>query len=165
MAIRALPIDTTIRPAQDDDEDFLVALSARVFRLYAQDAASAMRRTIRSGRSEIAVAEQNGARIGFVVVALEELGRDYGPLRRPNVAHLDAIAVRPNMSGKGIGRLLLTYAENWARAHGAVSMSLLTAETNVSAQGLFRSAGFHVMATFDDVYVGGQSAHSMLKGL
>ena len=165
---RVLPLEATIRPAQVDDDDFLISLSARVFRVYAHDAASAMRRMIKSHaskKSAIAIAENGGTRIGFVVVAVEALGRDYGPLVRPSVAHLDAIAVRPNMAGQGVGHRLLAWAENAARARGAVSMSLLTAETNVDAQRLFRSAGFQVVATFDEVYLGGQRALSMIKSL
>jgi ribosomal protein S18 acetylase RimI-like enzyme len=165
MAFRVLPLDATIRPARVDDEDFLVALSARVFRAYASDAARAMRRMIRSRTSEIAVAENSETRIGFVVVRVQSLGRDFGPYKRPSVSHLDAIAVRPNMSSQGIGQRLLAYAENTARAQNAVSMSLLTAETNIDAQRLFRRAGFQVLASFDEVYIGGQRALSMFKSL
>lgn len=163
--IHLLPLEVTIRPAQDEDEDFLISLSARVFRVYAHDAASAMRRMMRNGKNAIAVAEHNETRIGFAVVAVEALGRDYGPLQRPSVAHLDAIAVRPNMSGQGVGHRLLAYAENLARKRGAVSMSLMTAETNIDAQRLFRSAGFHVVATFDEVYLGSQRGLTMIKAL
>jgi ribosomal protein S18 acetylase RimI-like enzyme len=165
MTLRVVPLDATIRPARLDDEDFLVALSARVFRSYAHDAARAMRRMIRNRRSEIAVAEHGETRIGFVVVSVQALGRDYGPLKRPSVAHLDAIAVRPNMSSQGIGQRLLAYAESAARSRGAVSISLLTAETNFDAQRLFRSAGFRIATSFDDVYIGGQRALSMFKAL
>lgn len=162
---RVLPLDATIRPARVDDEEFLVALSARVFRLYSRDAGSAMRRMMRSRTSEIAVAEHGETRMGFVVVDIKALGRPYGPLKRPSVAHLDAIAVRPNMSSQGIGHRLLAHAEKVARARGAVSLSLLTAETNTEAQRLFRSAGFQVLAPFDNVYADGQRALSMFKSL
>ncbi|MDF2693711.1 MAG: hypothetical protein K0S65_2094 [Labilithrix sp.] len=165
MAFRVLPLDATIRPARLDDEDFLVALSTRVFRAYAHDAARAMRRMIRTRTSAISVAEHAETRIGFVVVDVRDLGRDYGPLKRPSVAHLDAIAVRPNMSSQGIGQRLLAHAESTARARGAISMSLLTAETNTDAQRLFLNAGFQVLASFEDVYIGGQRALSMFKAL
>jgi len=120
---------------------------------------------MRSRTSEIAVAEHGETRMGFVVVDIKALGRPFGPLKRPSVAHLDAIAVRPNMSSQGIGHRLLAHAEKVARARGAVSLSLLTAETNTEAQRLFRSAGFQVLAPFDNVYADGQRALSMFKSL
>ena len=165
MPSRLLPLDARIRPVRPDDADFLVALSARVFRQYSEDAARAMRRMMRRRSSEIAVAEHGETRIGFVVVDVRPLGRDYGPLTRPSVAHLDAIAVRPNMTRLGIGQRLLAHAESLARARGAVTMSLLTAETNAGAQSLFLSAGFQILTRFDDTYVGGQRAYSMFKAL
>jgi ribosomal protein S18 acetylase RimI-like enzyme len=165
MAFRVLPLEATIRPARLDDEDFLVALSTRVFRAYSHDAARAMRRMIRHRTSAISVAEHGETRVGFVVVDIRTLDRDFGPLKCPSVAHLDAIAVRPNMSSQGVGQRLLAHAEATARARGAVSMSLLTAETNTDAQRLFLNAGFQVLASFDDVYVGGQRALSMFKAL
>ncbi len=85
--------------------------------------------------------------------------------KKPGVAHLDAIAVRPNMSGQGIGQRLLAHAESIARARGAITMSLLTAETNTDAQRLFLNAGFQMLTRFDDTYVGGQRALSMFKAL
>ncbi|MBX3206920.1 MAG: GNAT family N-acetyltransferase [Labilithrix sp.] len=159
------PLDASIRPARLDDEDFLVALSTRVFRAYTRDAAGAMRRMLGCRTSTISVAEHNETRIGFVVVDVQALGRDYGPLKRPKVAHLDAIAVRPNMSSQGVGHKLVAHAEGVARARGAVSMSLLTADTNTGAQRLFLDAGFQVLAPFDDVYADGQRALSMFKAL
>lgn len=103
--------------------------------------------------------------MGFVIVALESLGRNFGPFSRPSVAHLDAIAVRPNMSSKGLGHRLLSHAETMARAGGAVSMSLLTAESNHEAQRLFSSAGYQVLTFFDGVYAGQERALSMFKAL
>jgi len=165
MPFRVVPLHASIRPARPDDEDFLVALSVRVFHRYAPDAARAMRRMMRSRTSQIAVAEHGDTRIGFVVVDIRPLGRDFGPFKQPSVAHLDAIAVRPNMSSQGIGQRLLAHAETIARSSGAVTMSLLTAETNTGAQRLFLNAGFQMLARFDETYAGGQRAISMFKAL
>ncbi|HVH45033.1 MAG TPA: GNAT family N-acetyltransferase [Labilithrix sp.] len=165
MAIRVLPLDATIRAALPSDEDFLVALSARVFRPYSDHPARAMRRLLRSQTGEVFVAVHGETHLGFVVVHIEALGRDFGPLARPSVAHLDAIAVRPNLSSHGLGRRLLAYGEAFARANGAVSMSLLTAETNTDAQRMFLAAGYQMLAPIDGVYTGGQRAYSMFKPL
>jgi ribosomal protein S18 acetylase RimI-like enzyme len=165
MAFRVLPLDATIRPATASDDAFLVALSARVFRPYANDPGRAMRNLIRSKTSEIFVAVHGETRLGFVVVHLQELGRDFGPMNRPSVAHLDAIAVRPNLANQGLGRRLLAYAEALARTNGAVSMSLLTAETNTDAQRLFLAAGYQMLAPIDDVYPDSLRAYAMFKSL
>ena len=165
MANRVRPLDSAIRSVRADDEYFLVALSMRVFRRYSEDPARMMRRILRRGMHDIAVAVQGEARIGFVAMHVEPLGRDFGPLRRPSVARLDAIAVRPNMVNQGIGGRLLAHAETCARARGAVSISLITAETNVAAQSLFLGADYQMLTVFDGVYTDGQRAFSMFKAL
>lgn len=162
---RVLPLDATIRPARPNDEDFLVALSARVFRPYAVNPGGSMRRLLQSKSSEIFVAVHGETHLGFVVVQIESLGRNFGSLEQPCVAHLDAIAVRPNLSSQGLGRRLLAYAEGFARKSGALSMSLLTAETNTDAQRMFLGAGYQILAQLDDVYAGNQRAYSMFKSL
>jgi ribosomal protein S18 acetylase RimI-like enzyme len=159
------PLDATIRPARPSDEDFLVALSSRVFRPYAVHPGRAMRQLLESKTSEIFVAVHGETHLGFVVVHIESLGRNFGPIEDPSVAHLDAIAVRPNFSSQGLGRRLLTYAEGFARNNGALSISLLTAESNIDAQKMFLAAGYHVLAPIDDVYASQQRAYSMFKSL
>jgi ribosomal protein S18 acetylase RimI-like enzyme len=165
------PLHATIRPARVDDADFLIALSKRVFRQYLSNAAGVMLRMMRNPACKIAVAESlpamNGPeiRLGFVVVNIKTLDRPYGPWSRPSVAHLDAIAVRPNIVGCGLGRRLLLHAEEIARSHEALSMSLLTAQTTTRAKRLFQSAGYQVLAPFDDVYDDGRAAFAMWKAL
>ena len=116
MAIRVRPLDTAIRSARPDDENFLIALSMRVFWPYAEDPAGIVRRILRRGLHEVAVAVQGETRVGFVAVQIEALGRDFGPWQQPSVAYLNAIAVRPNVTNRGIGRRLLEHAESCARA-------------------------------------------------
>jgi ribosomal protein S18 acetylase RimI-like enzyme len=155
-----------IRAARADDAEFLVTLSQQAFAPYSDDPGATMRRMMSARRANtIAIAEQRKRRAGFVVVRIEELGRDFGPLVRPSVAHLDAIAVRPNLVGRGIGRQLLEHAEQAAREQGAVSISLLTAESNGPAQRLFRGMGYQSLAPFDDVYADGQRGFAMFKSL
>lgn len=162
---RVLPLDATIRPVQATDEDFLVSLSARVFRPYAVNPGRSMRQLIESKTSEIFVAVHGETHLGFVVVHIEALGRNFGTLELPSVAHLDAIAVRPNLSSQGLGRRLLSYAESFARKRGALSMSLLTAETNTDAQRMFLGAGYQMLALIDGVYADQQRGFSMFKSL
>jgi ribosomal protein S18 acetylase RimI-like enzyme len=164
------PLEAMIRPARRDDAEFLIALSDLVFRKYVERAARSMVRMMNNPNSAIVVAEavgphQAGIRLGFAVVNIKRINKDFGPLRRPAVAHLDAIAVRPNLANRGIGRRLLDHAESVARAEGAVSMSLLTATTNKSAQALFLRAGYQTMTPAADVYDDGQNGLVMWRSL
>jgi len=166
----ATPLLATIRPARRADEDFLVSLSERVFRKYLANAAGVMVRMMNNPACTIVVAEglgerQVGIRLGFAVVNIQSLNKDFGPLARPAVAHLDAIAVRPNLAGRGIGRRLLEHAESLARTRGAVSMSLLTATSNKPAQALFLRAGYQIMTPAADVYDGSQNGLLMWRSL
>lgn len=163
--IRVLPLDATIRPARPTDEDFLVTLSTRVFSAYAVNPGRSMRQLIESKTSDIFVAVHGETHLGFAVVQIEVLGRNFGTIERPCVAHLDAIAVRPNLASQGLGRRLLNHAEGFARKTGALSMSLLTAETNEDAQQLFLGAGYQMLALIDDVYADNQRGFSMFKSL
>jgi ribosomal protein S18 acetylase RimI-like enzyme len=153
-----------IRLATLDDAEFLVELSQRLFQRYLPNAGANMIRMMRNPSCTVLIAEHE-LRLGFAVVHLRSLGRDFGPWKRPSVAHLDAIGVRPGLAGRGLGRHLLAHAEAVARAHGAISMSLLTAERNVRARRLFVRAGYVVVAPLGTVYDGGQEGLAMQKSL
>jgi ribosomal protein S18 acetylase RimI-like enzyme len=85
------------------------------------------------------VAEQGGEVIGYAYAGLE--GTDYMALRGPAGALYD-IVVDPARRRSGVGRMLLDAAVAALEARGAPQIVLSTAEGNVAAQALFRSAGF-----------------------
>jgi len=87
----------------------------------------------------VLVAEQDGQVVGYVYGGLE--GTDYMALRGPAGAVYD-IVVDPAHRRGGMGRALLHAALAELRARGAPQVVLSTAEGNVAAQRLFRSAGF-----------------------
>jgi ribosomal protein S18 acetylase RimI-like enzyme len=64
-----------------------------------------------------------------------------------------------------VGRFLLDHAEALARGEGAVSLTLMTAETNARARRLFTSAGFHRLLVLDRAYARGQRGIVMSKAL
>jgi len=162
---RPFAFDVVLRKARDEDVDFLVGLSQRVFRPYADRPGVAMMRMLRCPTSEVVVAATPEERLGFVVVDTVELARSFGPWARPALARIDAIAVRPNVRRRGLGRRLLFHAESLARARGAVALSLSTAESNHRARRLFEAAGYGLVAPIDDVYIDGQVGLAMLKPL
>jgi ribosomal protein S18 acetylase RimI-like enzyme len=157
--------DLLARPLHPTDDEFISSLSERVFAAYAWRPVRTTAGMIQERGSRAMVAELAGARAGFFVLGFERLGRAYGPFQDPAVARLNAIAVRPDLQGRGIGRFLLEQAEELARAEGAVSMSLMTAETNLPARALFMSAGFIPLFGLTDAYIRRQRATVMTKPL
>jgi ribosomal protein S18 acetylase RimI-like enzyme len=87
----------------------------------------------------VLVAEREGEVIGYAYAGLE--GLDYMALRGPAGALYD-IVVDPDRRRGGVGRALLDTAIAALQALGAPQIVLSTAEGNVAAQQLFRSAGF-----------------------
>jgi len=115
--------------------------------------------------SDAVVAEAFGAQVGFAVLGIERLSRGFGPWRRPAIARVNAVAVRPELQGHGIGRALLARAEAMARAEDAVTLTLMTAEDNAPARRLFVSAGFLPVLTLDQAYRNQQRGIVMFKPL
>jgi ribosomal protein S18 acetylase RimI-like enzyme len=111
------------------------------------------------------VAEHGEVPVGFFVLGFEYLGKSFGPWSRPAVARLNAIGVEPDLHRRGIGTLLLEYAEAVARQRGAVSLTLMTADTNLRARRLFAGAGFQALFTLEHAYARGQRGVVMSKAL
>jgi [ribosomal protein S18]-alanine N-acetyltransferase len=58
-------------------------------------------------------------------------------------AHINNLAVRPELRGRGLGTHLLTSIVEEARHLGAASLTLEVRRSNVAAQRLYAKAGFH----------------------
>jgi ribosomal protein S18 acetylase RimI-like enzyme len=161
MGARALTL--IVRPRLPTDDSFLLELGGQAFAKYSRDSRSSMSGMLGERGAETVVAELAGAPVGFALLGYQTLPRDYGPWKRPVAARLNAIAVLPEREGRGIGRRLLSAAEEVARASGAVSVWLLTAETNRRARTLFSSGGFQPVLRLPRAYVRGQAGVTMFK--
>jgi ribosomal protein S18 acetylase RimI-like enzyme len=64
------------------------------------------------------------------------------------VAHLAQMAVRPACQGKGLGRSLVRTAIAAARRQGCRLMTLLVADSNTRARGLYQGLGFRPRSSF-----------------
>lgn len=86
-----------------------------------------------------------------------------------DVADLLAIAVDPVHQQRGVGRGLLAYAIDVARAIGNPSgtseIRLTVADDNWVGRRLYRSTGFHVLDEDHGLYDGGQKAIRMARKL
>ena len=62
----------------------------------------------------------------------------------PDRCLLDNVAVDPALSGTGIGKQLVRFAENWARANGYREIVLYTHELMTENLGMYQAWGYEV---------------------
>jgi len=164
--MRKATTDLILRPRRPSDDAFIFRLSERVFSAYSMHPAGSTASMLGEGGARAMVALQGDRAVGFYVLGFERLDRPFGPWQRPALARLNAIGVLPALHGRGIGALLLDHAEGLARdAEAAVSMTLMTADTNTRARRLFASAGYAALFVVDHAYARGQRGVVMTKAL
>jgi len=161
--MRRASFTPTIRPRRRGDDPLLLALGAEAFARWSHHPAATIARMLGAKDARVTVAESEDAPIAFAVVDVRPLGRAYGPWPSPSIAHLDAICVKPDARGTGVGTVLLSAAEDDAREHGAVVLRLMTATENVRARQLFNTAGFQPLYTAGHAYANGDAAIEMFK--
>jgi ribosomal protein S18 acetylase RimI-like enzyme len=76
-------------------------------------------------------------RLGFIYL---QPGTDYYQ-KNPH-GHISDIVVAPNARGKGIGKILLQKAEEWARSNGYKQLTLNVFYGNHQARKLYSESGF-----------------------
>lgn len=173
--MRKTTADLILRPRRPSDDGFIYRLSDRIFAPYSHHPTGSMASMLAERDALVWVVERGSSRwhagteeappVGFFVLGFEHLTRSFGPWYRPAVARLNAIGVQPDFHGRGVGRLLLEHAETVARDEGAVSLTLMTAETNARALRLFGSSGFQRLITLEQAYARGQRGVVMTKVL
>ena len=180
--MRKTTADLVLRPRRPADDGFIYRLSDRIFAPYSRHPTGSMASMLAERGALAFVAEvgrdggpsegpSNPPRrglsgpAGFIVLGFERFARAFGPWQRPALARLNAIGVQPDLHGRGVGRFLLDRAESVARDAGAVSLTLMTAETNARARRLFVAAGFQVLFSLDGAYARGQRGIVMTKTL
>ena len=149
----------TVRPAYEDDLDFIIGLSAQVFSRYGN-----YKEIVNSWYREPGVITEiiteKDISLGFGMLVMEE-----ERLFRARRGHLLAIGVLPDHQRKGIGTALLAKVQDLARQYGGKEMLLMTAVDNDAALAFFQKAGFRIIGTEDHYYPKGQSALAMRKKL
>src|SRR5919106_1374286 len=79
----------------------------------------ALREVSSSDRSDVLIAVVGGDPVGFCTVYLDILSVRFGQR-----SWVEDLAVHPDRRSQGVGRRLLTAAQNWARHHGATHLEL-----------------------------------------
>jgi len=135
-----------VRQAGPADVDLVAPLFDAYRQFYRQPSDLALAREFLAERldrqeSVIFLAERDGCAVGFVQLY---------PLFSSTAARprrlwlLNDLFVAATVRGGGVGRALLDRARRLAEETGAVGLELATARTNVGAQRLYQSLGYHL---------------------
>ena len=131
-----------VRQARLDDLDALAGLfdGYRIFYGKSSDVASArafLAERLRLGDSVIFVAEAGGGPVGFT-----QLYPSFSSVGMGRTFILNDLFVGPEGRGSGVGAALVEAASDFARAAGAIRLTLSTQRDNRSAQSLYEKLGW-----------------------
>lgn len=138
-----------VRVASSADADAIAPLLDAYRRFYGRGADPELAHTFLSdriarGESTVLVAESDaGTPLGFV-----QLFRTFSTVRAAPTVILNDLFVDPVARGRGVGRALMAYATDAARALHATKLQLKTAVTNAPAQALYESLGWRRVDEF-----------------
>jgi len=139
----------TIRPATIEDKDFILSMVPRLVefgppawrdkeKLVAFDR-KVLHDELRNLHSEdaIFIAEENKKPLGFIHI---RLGSDY--YYKEKHGHIEDLVVAVEGEGKGIGKLLIRTAEEWARSQGFRWLTLNVFAQNQKATQVYEKLGY-----------------------
>jgi GNAT superfamily N-acetyltransferase len=93
-------------------------------------------------------AVESGGGCTFLVVAAEDRVVGLASVARLAALHVDApvcyitaLVTAPDARGQGVGRLLVSAAEQWARAQGCIRLSVTSAEHRADAHAFYPRCG------------------------
>ena len=130
-----------IRPATPADAGALTRMNA-AFNGVSDSATQIAARLVACADIEVAIlAELEGQVGGFACVRVVPC-----VLYAQPYAELTELYVEPAFRRRGLGRALISYAEQLAHARGATDLLIMTGVGNAAAQALYRSAGYDTYA-------------------
>jgi GNAT superfamily N-acetyltransferase len=138
----------TIRQGRLDDVDLIVPLFDAYRQFYRKPPDLALAKAFLSERlrrheSVIFIAESDGTPVGFT-----QLFPSFSSGAAARIFILNDLFVAPDARRKGVGKALLHAAAQFARAQGAVRLTLSTEVTNKSAQALYETEGWKLQTEF-----------------
>ena len=89
-----------------------------------------------SEKDKIFVAAKEGKVVGYVHA------NDYDLIYFPHMKNIMGIAVNEQFKREGIGRMLISEVETWARNTNAAGIRLVSGATRTEAHGFYRHCGF-----------------------
>ena len=90
-----------------------------------------------AGEAVLVAEDAEGVRVGFL--RLQRVKDFFNG--KPN-CHISDLAVAPGRDGRGVGRALLAYAEQWAKSQRCALLTLSVFPGNARARALYERAGF-----------------------
>lgn len=87
--------------------------------------------------TDLLVAERGGSLLGFIHL---KTVTDY--YTRQQIGHVSDVVVAADAEGQGVGRALMTAAEEWARTRGYPMMELNVLVDNAGARALYERLGY-----------------------
>ncbi|HEY6977623.1 MAG TPA: GNAT family N-acetyltransferase [Chitinophagaceae bacterium] len=143
-------LDIHIRPASIEDKEFVLSLLPRLsefgpppwrnrIQMINVDTRILIDKlTNRPAGTAIFIAQDsNGVPLGFIHL---QTGSDY--YNSEKHGHISDVIVAPEGEGKGIGRMLVEKAEEWARSQGYRWLTLSVFAQNVRAREVYERLGY-----------------------
>jgi ribosomal protein S18 acetylase RimI-like enzyme len=125
----------TIRQAEAEDEQVVIALWRACDLIASYNDPAADFAFARAGAcSDVLVGEDEAGQIKGSVMVGHDGHRGW----------LYYVASAPDSRGAGVGRQMVTAAEDWLRARGVVKAQLLVRETNTKVVSFYEHLGFEV---------------------
>jgi ribosomal-protein-alanine N-acetyltransferase len=153
---RGTAMSIAIQPAISADAGLIAAMSARLIEYGLPQSWTERRVTthIGSRNSVVLTARDDGRLVGFAIMHF-----------RDSSAHLNLLAVEPELQRKGIGRRLVEWLEESAIVAGAFDISLETRADNADALNFYLMLGYHETGLAPNYYSGLVDATLMARDL
>lgn len=131
-------MEVKIRPARPEDAAALTKLNREEmgYDYLHEKTAENLSHLLADGRNKILVAVAGEEVIGYVHLV------DYDLLYADHMKNIMGIAVRSDCRRQGVGKALLTAAEEWAKSSGADGVRLVSGSTRTGAHAFYRSLGY-----------------------
>jgi GNAT superfamily N-acetyltransferase len=145
------PTRVTIRPAAAADEGPVLALMEQLFEAPGHPAPgytpergrTGFRSAVENPNADVLLAFDGGQLIGLASVYADVISIRYGPR-----CWLQDLVVRKDQRRRGIGRMLLDAATEWARAHGCTHLELSSGSGRTEAHRFYLREGMTQSLTF-----------------
>jgi ribosomal protein S18 acetylase RimI-like enzyme len=149
-----------IREAREDDFDKIMEIENACFPGELAYSREQMRYLLFRANSEALVEEAGGNVTGYVAALFR---------KNSQIAGIETIGVRPAFRGRGVGKRLLSAAEERMARKGANISRLEVSSGNDAAIAMYEKAGYQVTGTMPEYYIyehdGTREAHRMEKRL
>lgn len=156
MVVPAPQTEYEIRPLTDKHLSEVLRLNVRCFRNGENYTKHTFNYLLGEPRNlSYRIVTPAGEMVGFVFVLVNEDGS----------AHLTTIGVAPEHRRRQLAKQLLVHVEDALRVRKIFTVVLEVRISNISAQSLYRNAGYSVVQRLAKYYNNGEDCYLMLKSL